>query len=262
MDQQNGFQRSFVACSGAVTSNVRVNGTPQSGEFESQLDQTPIDDSLPALVTMTIGGNDMGFGDILEFCFKYDCTDPLFTFRTVKDENGNDVDLTVEQFIQRQIPIVKRRLEDLYDEMRTRFGSDSTIVVLGYPQLFPAPNRQDCYKLGWFEGEMEMLRKGTHDFNVQIKAAAKEHGVHFVDLEEPFFDHEVCGGPDDHKSEWINGPGFGAVKGGDSRKQMFHPTRRGQKAMADAVTGFLDQKIHSGWPLNSAGLPMNPDVPA
>jgi len=62
----------FVACSGATSENVRVGGTPQYDEPGTQLDQGQLDANTD-LVTLTLGGNDMGFTPVITKCVKQDC---------------------------------------------------------------------------------------------------------------------------------------------------------------------------------------------
>src|SRR3954451_19480430 len=97
----------FVACSGAKTGDVLAN------QVQSLSTSTNI-------VTITIGGNDAGFSDVITQCalpWPWSC----------------DTDITnAQNFIRNTLP---GRLDSVYNQIRSR-SPGATVVVLGYPRLF------------------------------------------------------------------------------------------------------------------------------
>ena len=222
----------FVACAGAQTGNLETTFK----EDDPQLD------SLSAgtdLVTITIGGNDMDFDGILKFCgtpLRGDCFDPNEEFRS---------GLSLDDWMTQQTEVVAGDLEELFQDIRDRTSPSTTVVVLGYPRLFPVSSRQDCEKLRAWASEMDDLNAWTSYFNSRIEEEAVSAGLKFLNMESVFAGHETCGAD----GEWIN-----AVVGvGDD--PTFHPKAAGQEAMADAVNAYLDDPTHVN--RNSAGLPLN-----
>lgn len=84
-----------------------------------------------------------------------------------------------------------------------------------------------------------MLRGEEAAFNALIRRKATAAGFEFIDLAKAFAGHEICG----DKGEWINGPSSTFKP---NRRfvddESFHPDRKGQAAMAEAVNAALTQQ--------------------
>lgn len=240
----------FVACSGATTRNViqGAGSVKQHNEPATQLDQTVVDADTN-LATITIGGNDAGFAEVVRFCALHACLDP----EPPKFKDGK----TLAQWLPAKIDSLKPALVRTYQQARNKMGaSDTTIVVLGYPQLFPATVReQTCGKLGLWLGEQDFLRVMTTRMNTVIAQAAAAAGVLFAPMESAFAGHEICG----NSGEWINATTQGSVLNlqvvGDG---SFHPNAAGQRGFASALRTWFADKTSEGLPLLATGLPANP----
>jgi lysophospholipase L1-like esterase len=204
------------ACSGAVTANVLpisdggvIQNDDGRREKFTQLDNPSVNYATDT-VTITIGGNDAQFSDILTYCALHAC-------------NTTDFRDTLNARIDALLP----RLRTVYDAVKAKtYNAD--IYVVGYPQAFPeSSDEQGCTKLKPWRGEQDMLRQAATRLNGVIKTAAKSANVTYVPVDEDFAGHEVCGG----KGEWLNGPSF-TVK--SNRKflddESFHPNLEGQYA--------------------------------
>ncbi len=228
---------SFLACSGAVVANVKPEaegGYKQSKsdgyrEVHSQLSYPWVDYGTD-LVTITVGGNDVGFADVLTECGK--------PFASSCSSSTRQADLLT--LIDNQ----RSKLAGLYGSIkRQTFGT--RFIVLGYPQLFPRSYvEKTCPALATFAGEQEMLRSLTVRLNGVIEAAARDAGVEFVDVTQAFNGHEVCGA----SGEWINGPSFTAkhrdpntgVIEWQMDNESFHPDTSGQLlGYASALNNYL-----------------------
>ena len=95
----------FVACSGATTASV------MSTQIRAVRSTTKI-------VTITIGGNDIGFVDLAFQCTLDDCSSALDARRTALPRSLN------------------AKLDTVYGAIRTRAAPDARVVVLGYPRMF------------------------------------------------------------------------------------------------------------------------------
>ena len=217
----------FLACSGATTLNVlpkAEGGFRQSWkagyrDLVPQLDH-PIIDAGTDIVTITIGGNDVGFSDILKYCSVSACNKPGYV-----------------NSLNEQIDQLQPRLVKTYIAIR-RTATNARVIVLGYPQLFPATSQeQDCFKLRPWRGEQDMLRKETARLDNTISSAAAAAGVEFVDVRRAFRGHEICGSG----AEWINGPSSTwKLSRTFVDDQSFHPNLDGQRrGYAAAVNSDL-----------------------
>ena len=205
------------ACSGATTANVlprSLGGVPQGAgsryDGKTQIDSASL--ARADLVTLTLGGNDAGYVDVLITCGLDNCNTRAF-----------------ERSRAAVITRLKPRLEKVYRAIAAQ-APHARILVLGYPHLFPAAKaRQACPALSPFQGEQDMLRRlGTrlNDTIASAVATVARSGarITFVPLAGRFEGHEVCGS----KGAWINGiitssTGFGI------NPASFHPTLGGQR---------------------------------
>ncbi|GHH18418.1 SGNH/GDSL hydrolase family protein [Streptomyces lanatus] len=175
----------FTACSGAQTGDVTAS---QLGPLSS----------ATALVSISIGGNDAGFADIMTTCVLQGDSACVSRINTAK------------AFVDSTLP---GRLDNVYTAIRTRAPS-AHVVVLGYPRF---------YKLGASGciGLSETKRRALNDAADYIDAAtakrAADHGFTFADVRPAFTGHELCSGsPWMHAVSWLNIP------------ESYHPTAAGQ----------------------------------
>jgi lysophospholipase L1-like esterase len=104
---QEGLTLSHVACSGARIPDVRAN---QLGALSAATN----------LVTISIGGNDAGFANVITQCalpWPFTCTGDVNNARN---------------FINNTLP---GQLDALYTEIETR-APNAQVIVVGYPRLF------------------------------------------------------------------------------------------------------------------------------
>ncbi|MCA1789329.1 MAG: SBBP repeat-containing protein [Thioalkalivibrio sp.] len=116
----------FLACSGATTKNVKLGGaspTKAPGEL-SQLDRGFVSDETE-LVTITIGGNDFGFTDILIAC--------LSPYQSTPDADCNDA--LDRNSVLLKSALVSVKLEETYQDIKDSIGASTRVFVLGYPRI-------------------------------------------------------------------------------------------------------------------------------
>jgi lysophospholipase L1-like esterase len=177
----------FVACSGAKTADVMNN-------------QISAVTSSTNIVTITIGGNDAGFSDVITQCalpWPWSC----------------DSDITnAQNFIRNTLP---GRLDTVYSAIRSRAAAGAQVVVLGYPRLFMGV---DCNAGTFFSGdEMTKLNATADLLKTVISGRAAAYGFTFKDAIPPFTGHAVCS-----SSEWLNGLS-------NPVSDSYHPNRNGHK---------------------------------
>ncbi len=191
-----GYALSFQACSGAKTTDVNSN---QLGTLTSST----------ALVTVTIGGNDAGFSEVIINCALY-----FFTCQGSID--------AANSFIQNKLPAL---LDTTYNDIRAR-ATAAHVVVLGYPHLFTSDGKTCNANFLTSEHEKELNHTADLLAGV-ISARASAHGFTFVDPRNAFLPHEVCS-----SSEWLNGQSW-------PLGESYHPNVKGQEDFTSLIEAVL-----------------------
>lgn len=174
------------------------------------------------LVTVTIGGNDVGFVDVLKHC-----ANPLVGLC-----NTPEYEAQMNVVIDAVVPDLVASYEAIAD--RT-YGS--RLLVLGYPRLFGSTAaEQACPELALFAGEQDFLNRLADRLNERIHQAAMLASVEFVSVAESFAGHEVCGA----SGAWINGMDFTrATRSWFVDDESFHPNIDGQAAYARVINSVI-----------------------
>jgi lysophospholipase L1-like esterase len=176
----------FVACSGAKTTDVIAN-------------QVSSLSASTKYVTITIGGNDAGFSNVIT-----QCATPLISC------SGNIT--TAQSYITNSLPAA---LNAVYTQIATR-APNATVVVLGYPRLFMGV---DCNAGTFFStGEMTSLNTTADMMKNVISARSAAYGFTFKDAIPSFTGHAVCA-----STEWLNGLS-------NPISDSYHPNRTGHKS--------------------------------
>jgi lysophospholipase L1-like esterase len=228
-------QFDFVACSGAETINVTATGVGFKGE-PKQLSAVNKVDSTRDLVTITIGGNDMGFSAILKYCFMHPDCNQVRPF-------GFYSDLTPVEVFPLKLPFVKGSLMSLYTEIRND-AQNAMVSVLEYPILIEG---QQCQ---YGADVFSMLGSLNVQLNQAIQDAAAQIGVHFIPVANLFSGHGISCTPGGDR--WINAV-VNPIVG------SFHPNDIGQRMNAQAINTYIAQHM-TGWAYGYLpnGLPRNP----
>lgn len=165
-----GYSLNLRACSGAKIPDVTNN-------------QLSALSSTTRYVTISVGGNDAGFADVLTECAK-----PGWM------SNCNGAIDGAQAFINNTLP---GRLSTLYAGIRSK-APNAKVVVVGYPRIFMG---EDCNALTWFSPEEEARLNQTADLlNSRTSAQASAKGFSYANPTNAFIGHAVCDDP-----EWING---------------------------------------------------------
>ena len=165
-----GYDLSLQACSGATTSTVTSS---QLGALTAST----------GYVTISVGGNDAGFVDVLT-----ECATPYW---------AGDCDTAIDGAQAIISDTLPGRLSTLFGSISAQAPAAS-VVVVGYPHLFMG---EDCNAATWFSPEEEARLNTTADqLNARLAAAAAAQGFAFADPTSRFTGHAVCDDP-----EWLNG---------------------------------------------------------
>lgn len=221
----------LIACAGAVTANIdqTVQSSSVPGTQLAQLLGSPRGNTL---ITITIGGNDIGFSSELTKC--------ITSFTSCKSD---------QTAISQKISALQTRLVQVYGELRSAApGAD--IIIVGYPLLVADPSIADCHNpivyAGLGAGEMTMIRTLAKQLDSVIASAATQAGVSNAaqQVEQAFAGHEAC--TKDESQEWIN-----EIAGlNDALHDSFHPNAAGYKALASAVDSARNSLYQNGMTRN------------
>jgi lysophospholipase L1-like esterase len=180
------YALNFRACTGAKVADVT----------STQLSALTASTSY---VTISVGGNDAGFADVLTTCAQ-----PAWS------SSCNGAIDQAQAYINGTLPA---SVAGLYRRIRARSPS-AKVVVAGYPRVF---NGEDCNAFTWFTASEETRLNQTADLlNSKLSAAAAKAGFTYANPIRSFVGHAVCDG-----TEWINGLL-------DPVTESYHPNRAGQ----------------------------------
>lgn len=211
-----------VSCGGATTSDIL---NPGSGELGIGVPaQIAAVTASTALVTVGIGGNDIGFSGIIESCAEASLHNPFGS--PCKDQyDSGGVDQLLAR-INATAPKVTAVLAAVHAA-----APGARVLLVGYPDILPTSGI-GCWPvvpISW--GDVPYLRGTELNLNSMLAAVAAANNAQYVDTYTPTIGHDVC---KSSGTRWIEGliPGTSAAP--------FHPNAAGEQAMAAAVAAALN----------------------
>lgn len=131
--------------------------------------------SSTTLVSVTAGGNDVGFADVMQDCV-------LSSEATCV----SSVNTAISQ-IQNSLP---SSLDSLYSGIRAR-APQAQVVVLGYPRFYKLSG--SCIA-GLTETERSAINNASDVLNGVLAKRAADAGFTFSGVADEFTGHELCSG--------------------------------------------------------------------
>ena len=244
----------FGACSNAVIDDLSVGYDPNRPPYTDGIAQLDRLSSSTKLVTLGIGGNDMGFANVLKGCVTAQLGDALnpFVDAACEPEYGDSVDDRLEVMID------KDKLGTIYKEVR-RGAPFARVLILGYPRFYVEGGQHnaahDDYCAGMRMTDQRWINREIRQFNSAISNSARSLGLQYVGIYDTPAGHELCGPSTDL---FLNG-----IKLFD-QVESYHPNEFGHELIARDVTaaprapspGTLFN-VHPGetidYPLQSSG---------
>jgi photosystem II stability/assembly factor-like uncharacterized protein/lysophospholipase L1-like esterase len=193
-----------LACSGAWTSALTSSFKGQSPQL------TAMQPLNPNLVTVTIGGNNIGFAPTLEDCW-------LLRHNCVKDGKLAAASAKIQA--------LGKSIVNVYDVIKKDSLSGASTLVVGYPRLFPLKRGTVGLHCPWLAtDEQSGLNALAMQLNTTLREAATKAGVTYVPTLNAFTGHELCTG-----KPWVRAIQL------NNRQYSGHPLLRGQEALAAIV---------------------------
>ncbi|MGV9994871.1 SGNH/GDSL hydrolase family protein [Streptomyces sp. NPDC003374] len=207
-----------VSCGGATTAEM---WKPQ-GANDAQLNALGRGTDL---VTVQIGGNDIGFGSIISTCARLGSQQPAGDpCRQYYTSSGVDrLMLAVAQ----TAPKVDRVLRAVHAR-----APHARVLVVGYPDLLPDDGSGCFPSVPFASGDFPYLRDTGKRLNLMLRLVAGWNHAEYVDTYRPTVGHDMCKAPADR---WIE-PLQPAAPAAPA-----HPNAAGEQAMARAVLAALDK---------------------
>lgn len=205
-----------VSCGGAVTDDL----------FEEQHTGVPpqIDALGPYtdLVTLSIGGNDVGFGAIVE-CISGGAPGAPLDCRGQLDDQVSTAIANVFGKVG--------AVDKVYAAIKQR-SPGATVIATQYLPLLPASNEDGC-QFTQFIGvdNLNWAREVTARINDAVNAAAVRNGHVSVLPVDTTVDRSACGEADERWTDFTGGASTNAYP--------MHPTSLGQQAMAQTIAAAI-----------------------
>lgn len=174
-------------CAGATTADVLAS---QLGGLSAST----------TLVSITIGGNDVGFTSVMETC--------------VLGTNSACLSAVAgaESKAQSTLP---GALDNVFSAIASR-APNARLVVLDYPEFYDLAKSSTC--IGLSTTKRTALNQGADVLDSVIQAAAGRHGDAFVDVKPYFAGHQICdSGSYLISVDWLN------------LTDSYHPNANGQR---------------------------------
>ena len=209
-----------ATCTGATTADMTRPQSVLLGTNPPQLSVLAPDDSV---VTLTIGGDDIGFLGILETCASLSLTDPFgHPCQQRYTAGGTDRLLAA-------VSATAPKVAAVLQQIRVR-APHARVLLAGYPDILPSTG-DGCWPLVPFAfGDVPYLRGIELAVNQMLASTAAANGVTFVDTYTATIGHDACASP-----------GVKDVEGlvPTSPAYPFHPNQVGQQVMAGQVLAAL-----------------------
>ncbi|MFU8849917.1 SGNH/GDSL hydrolase family protein [Micromonospora sp. SL1-18] len=174
-----------VACSGATTADV----------INSQLSALS---STTTLVSVTIGGNDVGFANIMTTCVLYGETQCIAAIQTAENKARSEL---------------PGKLANVYNGIKSRAPS-ARVVVVGYPVFY----QLGTFCVGLSANSRAKINEGINLLDDITRTAATSAGFKFADVRSIFVGHQLCS----YGEKWLHALNYLNLN------ISYHPTAAGQ----------------------------------
>ncbi|WP_428936087.1 SGNH/GDSL hydrolase family protein [Streptomyces sp. ACT015] len=199
--QHSAYSFTEASCSGATTAEIRSQ-------------QVPLLTADTTLVTVQVGGNDVGFVSVLQNCIL-----------TLDDK---DCVAGVEAAKAAATGALPGALADTYAAIR-QGAPNARVVVVGYPRLYKIGG--SCGIFGLSDTERTALNSAADVLDGVLAQQAANAGFTFLDPRTAFDAHSICSGG----TTWVTSLEW------DKINESYHPNQAGHRdgylPALNAITG-------------------------
>jgi lysophospholipase L1-like esterase len=240
--EQLGLDLTDVSCSGATTADIdevaQHDGAPR--QLDALSDSTDV-------VTLTIGGNDLGFVTVAATCAAASADGPLLQVRGQADCASYFAAAGADNPSVVLADQVEPALDDTFAAI-AEAAPNARVFVLGYPNLFrdaasiPAGGcftelgtKPSSFPIG--TTDVAYLHGIETELDNTIQAASAGAGFSYVSTFADSEGHDICAGADEG---YVNGAivsGFGLAAG------SMHPNERGAAFLAAEAAAAIEASL-------------------
>ncbi|MEU6066740.1 SGNH/GDSL hydrolase family protein [Streptomyces sp. NPDC047082] len=214
-----------ASCSAATITNLT---TPQSTDDGTNPPQLSALTAATALVTIGIGGNDIGFSTMVAKCVT---SGALFKAAAgVTNISGQAP--CKERYASGDADAVARKIRTAGDHLARALNDvkhrapEARIYIVGYPAILPAEGAGCGSDMPLAPGDVTFLRETERQLNTMLRDRAEAAGATYVDTFTPSIGHDACSAA---ATRWIE------PLRPSSPAAAVHPNERGERGMATAV---------------------------
>ncbi|WP_162795397.1 SGNH/GDSL hydrolase family protein, partial [Nonomuraea lactucae] len=211
-----------VACSGATTRSIWNAEHGQPPQIKALRPDT-------TLVTLTLGGNDIGFKELAVVCAGLSRQDPTGDPCRDNFKQGD-----TDQHLAR-IETLKPRIADVLTDIK-RKSPRARIALVGYPSVLPDSGKScRSSEVPLADGDFSYLRNITKRLNSALAEQARKAGAIYVDTYTPTIGHDMCADTTQRLIEPLL-----TAKGGIAPAAA-HPNLRGQLSLTLITKQAIDK---------------------
>jgi lysophospholipase L1-like esterase len=215
--------RSFtnMSCFGASTYDI---SHPQQANDQANPPQISALSPADTLVTVQVGGDDIGFSHIIATCSVLSVTHLWEGAPCMKHYTADGTDM-LAQTIARTAP----KIVAMLTQIRQR-SPNARILLIGYPDILPVSGN-GCWPLVPIaRDDVPYMRSVETGLNAMLAASARKVGVGYVDTYQGSIGHDAC---QPSGVKWVEGliPMSPAMP--------MHPNASGEQAMARLILASL-----------------------
>ena len=208
-----------VSCSGATTKDMFTTQGVTPGPNPPQLDAI---DASTKVVTLQIGGNDIGFSGIITNCaaltpWSSGCKGDYVTGG--RDQLADRVAATAPKIDSVLAGIAKK-------------APQAKVFVLGYPAILPESGGGCWPSVPIVSNDVSYLRGVEKNLNAMIKARAQAAGATYVDIYTPSIGHDACS-----SSRWVEP----IIPGTDAAP--VHPNATGMRGFGVVTAAAINKVV-------------------
>ena len=182
--QALGLALTDATCGGATTSDMTGAETIAGGQYGPQINAIG---RRAAVVTVTVGGDDLGFSDLIKNCLALTPFGPTsvgLTCRDHYDPDGNDQLTALLAGAASRLATTLQRIHQMAYRAR--------IFVVGYPAILPATG-DGCWPVMPFTlTDANYLRSTELSLNAMLAQVAGANRAAYVDTYTPSESHNAC----------------------------------------------------------------------
>ena len=181
-------------------------------------------------VTMTIGGNDVGFAKIVECCAKSS---------SYLDPGSKKIDEMISKIWDSWDDCYRPNIKGVYESVLRHIDDDAYLIIAGYPKLFEQSGKGFLIS----QYEAQTINKNVTKFNASISHiidSMQNPHIVFVGVEDEFNGHEAFSDDPWLNEIYILSKSEDLVSGQPSSYSM-HPNDKGAQAYAKCVNTVIEE---------------------